>query len=68
MRATFEKKSNMLINTLNDKTKSWATISESMHTPKMIGFLDDLKQNANDLLEKVQQASETRANKENKNG
>lgn len=68
MRATFEKKSNMLINTLNDKTKSWATISESMHTPQMEGFLDDLKQNANDLFEKVHDASETRANKEEKNG
>ena len=67
-RATFEKKSNLLIETLNDETKSWEKISENMHTPQMVGFLDDLKQNANDLLEKVHDASEARANKENKNG
>ena len=67
-RATFEKKSNLLIETLNDKTKSWEKISENMHTPQMVGFLDDLKQNANDLLEKVHDASEARAEKEKKNG
>jgi len=67
-RATFEKKSNLLIETLNDETKSWEKISENMHTPQMVGFLDDLKQNANDLLEKVHDASEARAEKEKKNG
>ena len=68
MQATLRKKSSILINTLKDETIKWEKISENMHTPQMEGFLDDLKQNANDLFEKVHDASEARANKENKNG
>ena len=68
MQATLRKKSSILINTLQDETIKWEKISENMHSPQMVGFLDDLKQNANDLFEKVHDASEARANKEKKNG
>ena len=68
MQATLEKKSNIIINTLKDETVKWEDISKSMHTSAVKGFLDDLEQNDKNLFDKVHEASEARANKENKNG
>ena len=68
MKATLEKKSSIIINTLQDETIKWEKISENMHTSAVKGFLDDLEQNDRKLFDKVHEASEARANKENKNG